>query len=357
LETSFIRQWGEKKYHIYYLTEFKALRKKTFESILEFIQIFNKLYHKIPVEDKPSQPAAKVTFVRAFDSDFALLLREQRSTTLVGMQYDAIEIESNMTTSRKLKTKFEMGTREPRHFKEHVGPSGSGKNAEEKMDEILKIIKDLSNKISKMEMEQAKPDPYVQNQLRRNPNPQIQQRKIKNEEQKIQAPFKIENFIQRDEVKDYDELDEYLNNLNDDDLETHLTKQDYEKSLDLESLFNDDGNINNLRDSTYKGLTDSIMAELQHKYDLRPREKMQAAQINKVEMKEILAKNTENKEAEVQTEEIEKSIGTFNLGNELNKTNILIPLVELARNPIYKKQIAKEIHFSDVECQDDAINL
>jgi hypothetical protein len=74
-------------------------------------------------------------------------------------------------------------------------------------------------------------------------------------------------------VQDYEELEEDLNNLNDDDLEPHLTKQDYEKSLDLESLFNNDENINNLGDSTYKGLADSIMVELQHKYDLRPREK------------------------------------------------------------------------------------
>jgi hypothetical protein len=40
LEISFLRQWGEKKYHLYYLTEFEALRNKTYESILEFIQIF-----------------------------------------------------------------------------------------------------------------------------------------------------------------------------------------------------------------------------------------------------------------------------------------------------------------------------
>jgi hypothetical protein len=239
LETSFIRQWGEKKDHLYYLTEFGALRKKTSESILEFIQVFNKLYHKISIEAKPSQPAAKVTFAGAFDYDFALLLRERRRTTLAWMQDDAIEIESNMMEFRKLKTKVEMGTRETRHFKEHARPSESRKSVEEKMDEMEKIIKDLSNKLSRMEIENAKPDPYVRNQFRRNPNPQIQQRQIKNEEQNIQAPFKTDNFIQRDEVQDYDELDEDLNNLSDDDLETHLTKQDYEKSLDMESLFND----------------------------------------------------------------------------------------------------------------------
>jgi hypothetical protein len=80
-------------------------------------------------------------------------------------------------------------------------------------------------------------------------------------------------------LQDYEELEEYLKNLNDDDLEPHLTKQDYEKSLDMESLFNNDENINNLGDSTYKGLADSIMVELQHKYDLRPREKQMRRQL------------------------------------------------------------------------------
>jgi hypothetical protein len=100
-----------------------------------------------------------------------------------------------MMASEKIKTKIEMGIREPRRFKEQGGPSSFGKNTqEEKMDEMDKIIKDLSNKISRMEIEKAKPDPFVinQNQFRRNlnTNPHIQQRQIKNEEQKIQAPFK-----------------------------------------------------------------------------------------------------------------------------------------------------------------------
>jgi hypothetical protein len=97
-------------------------------------------------------------------------LRERRATTLAGMQDDAIEIESNMMASGKLKMKVDMGTREPRHFREQAGPSGSGRNtSEEKMDEMAKIIKELSNKISRMEMEKSKPDPYARNQFRRNP--------------------------------------------------------------------------------------------------------------------------------------------------------------------------------------------
>jgi hypothetical protein len=55
-----------------------VFKKKNSETVMEFIQRFNKLYNKIPVEVKPSQPAAKVTFAGAFEPDFALLLRERR---------------------------------------------------------------------------------------------------------------------------------------------------------------------------------------------------------------------------------------------------------------------------------------
>jgi hypothetical protein len=34
-----------------------------------------------------------------------------------------------------------------------------------------------------------------------------------------------------------------------------------------------------------------------------------------------------------------------------------MPLVELTKNPIYKKQIAKMINFSDAESHADVINL
>jgi hypothetical protein len=204
LEDAFLRQWGEKKDHLYYLTEFGALRKKNNESVSDFIKIFNKTYNKIPADVKPSQPAAKVTFAGAFDPDFALLLRERRSRTLYGMQEDAIEIESNMLASGKLKIKAETGARENKRFKEQGGPSGSGKDIQdEKINEMAKLIKDLSNKLSRMEMERVKPEPNIinPNQFRRNfnTNPQIQQRPPRNDDQKIQAPFKTENMIDDEE--------------------------------------------------------------------------------------------------------------------------------------------------------------
>jgi hypothetical protein len=58
--------------------------------------------------------------------------------------------------------------------------------------------------------------------------------------------------MQRDDMQNYEDLDEDLNNLSDDDLEPHLTRQDYEKSLDLEPLFNNEKSINNLGESAYQ---------------------------------------------------------------------------------------------------------
>ena len=143
---------------------------------MEFIQIFNKLYNKIPAEVKPSQPAAKVTFAGAFEPDFTLLLRERRVSTLTWMQDDAIEIESNMMASSKLKTKVEMGNWENKCFREQVGPSRSNRSTDDKMDDMARIIKELSNKISRMELDQSKVDPFIKREFRRNPNPQNQQR-------------------------------------------------------------------------------------------------------------------------------------------------------------------------------------
>jgi hypothetical protein len=96
--------------------------------------------------------------------------------------------------------------------------------------------------------------------------------------------------MQRDDMKNYEELEEDLNNLRDDDLETHLNRRDCENSFDLEPLFNNEESINNMGTSSYQGLIDSIMDELQQKYDLRPREKNPT----NVPPKKILSRNKTN---------------------------------------------------------------
>jgi len=78
-----------------------------------------------------------------------------------------------------------MGNKETRHLREQEGPSGSGRSSEDKMDDMARIIKELSNKISKMELDQSKNDQFPRKDFIRNPNPQMQKRQIKNEDQKI----------------------------------------------------------------------------------------------------------------------------------------------------------------------------
>ena len=111
------------------------------------------------------------------------------------MQDDVVEIESNMMASGKLKARVETGNRETKCFREQAGPSGSNRSSDDRVDDMARVIKELSNKITRMELEQAKADSYPKKDIKRNPNPPNQQRQIKKEDQKIQAPLKNENFI------------------------------------------------------------------------------------------------------------------------------------------------------------------
>ena len=63
------------------------------------------------------------------------------------------------------------------------------------------------------------------------------------------------------------------------------------------------------------------------------------------------------KDLEVLTREIDKGGSGFSVENEINRIKIPIPLVELAKNPAYRKQITKVIGCSDQESQSDVINL
>ena len=63
------------------------------------------MYSKIPAEIKPTETSAKLTYENSFDAEFSLLLRERRANTLVNMQEAALEVESNLMTANKLKSK------------------------------------------------------------------------------------------------------------------------------------------------------------------------------------------------------------------------------------------------------------
>jgi hypothetical protein len=87
------------------------------------------------------------------------------------MQDYVVDIESNMIASRKARVINDSGDREKIKQKEQVGTSGTNKNQEDKIEEMSRIIKDLSNKLARMEIERRRPDNRNPNQFRRPLNP------------------------------------------------------------------------------------------------------------------------------------------------------------------------------------------
>ena len=98
-----MKQWGDTKDFLYYITEFGDLKRKRNESIVDFSKGFNKMYSKVPAEIKPSETSAKLTYANAFESEFSLMLRERRSDTLLNMEEAALEVETHMLATGKLK--------------------------------------------------------------------------------------------------------------------------------------------------------------------------------------------------------------------------------------------------------------
>ena len=99
-----MKQWGDKKDLLYYHTEFGNLKRENGESLVDFNKRFNRMYSKIPAKVKPTPTSAKLTYANAFDSGFCLLLRERRCATLADMQDVALEVESNIMATEKLKS-------------------------------------------------------------------------------------------------------------------------------------------------------------------------------------------------------------------------------------------------------------
>ena len=52
LDDIFLKHWGERRDHLYYITEFSNLKRENGESISNFRKRFNKIFSKIPTEIK-----------------------------------------------------------------------------------------------------------------------------------------------------------------------------------------------------------------------------------------------------------------------------------------------------------------
>jgi hypothetical protein len=89
-ETKFLAKWGDKKNPLQLLTQYINMKRSRDETVQEFSSRFTKVYNLILAEVEPPPQAPQLRYVDSFESDFSLLLRERRSTTLDDMMTDAI---------------------------------------------------------------------------------------------------------------------------------------------------------------------------------------------------------------------------------------------------------------------------
>jgi hypothetical protein len=241
LDDTFLRHWGDKKDFLYYITEFGALKRKEGESVSDFSKRFNRMYGKIPLEIKPTETSAKVTYASAFDPEFFLMLRERRATSLVHMQDATLEVESNLLAVDKLRRKSD---RDRRRGKSEASASDSSISHPPE-DESARLIKSLSVEVERLKLEEKQSYRYPQNVDNRGsfkrPNnaPQIIQRDQRNkdrDDQKIQAP--LQNNLVTDEEGEEEELDPEIHCLGDTSSFPHLTQAAYEESL-MDSQLNE----------------------------------------------------------------------------------------------------------------------
>ena len=113
----------------------------------------------------------------------------------------------------------------------------------DKMDDMNKLIKNLSAKVNRLEMEnknlsrpvhEGNPNqfrkPFVPRFIpRERRNNDIQRERKENEDQRIQPPFQNNLLNEEGEVEDieYEDFDQDINHLEDELYESYLTKDQY----------------------------------------------------------------------------------------------------------------------------------
>jgi hypothetical protein len=97
---AFLKSWGENKSLDQYWFEFNSLRRGEDEALIIFNRRFFSAYHSLPIEIRPTETAAMVYYIMAQHLELVFLLRERKSSSLIHLFEDAIEVEGNIRASR-----------------------------------------------------------------------------------------------------------------------------------------------------------------------------------------------------------------------------------------------------------------
>jgi ribonuclease HI len=362
LDNAFLRQWGDKKDFMYYMTEFGSLKRKEGESVPDFSKRFNKMYNRIPAEIKPSEASAMITYSSAFDPDFCLLLRERRAATLAHMQDAAVEVESNILAVNRLRNTGDRSASKNRP----EASSSSSSPLPHQTDETARTIKSLAAKIERLELEGKPMYRNPQNNDNRgfrrpaNNMPQAfprEQRGKDREDQRVQTPLQ-NNLVDHEEREEIDEFGPEIHCIEEAPPFPHLTQSAYEESLmsaqihelGKEQRAGHTSNRYNLRSKRKEGDFDS------------PDQPLIAEKPTRAAAATTKEKNTQNaspatKEPVTEVREAPKPTPSFNFEHEIQKIRIPVPLSELVKNEDFKRSLSKLLQSESPQPPADSVNL
>jgi hypothetical protein len=387
LDEVFLKHWGERRDLLYYISEFGNLKRGDGESVSDFIKRFNKMFCKIPAEIKPSDASAKITFSAAFDAEFCLILRERRSAMLSLMQDVALEVESNIIASQKLKGKNWAEKKKP------VVESSSSSNS--KMEKMAKMLESLTSEMSKLKVQNQQParakepntlaprNPNTFAYRRNNLQVQILQRdRNPVDDQRVRPPF--QNAVLDEDQQPLHEEPEDADDINcfgDENDSSFLTQIDYEEALmdqqtqeasAEEAIYlKDDQKGYNLRFKKNVVPKASIVAPVKDKEDSPPVKskevaanqplspKKQSPPPAKQQKKQIQPPIKEQVSLKAPSHEVKisnKPSSSFNFKSEIQKVKIPMPLTELMKNAAFKETILKSLD-PRTSPSDDFVNL
>jgi hypothetical protein len=367
LDNVFLRQWGDRKDYIYYMTEFGSLKKQEGESVSDFSKKFNKMYNKIPAEIKPSEAAAQISYASAFDPDFCLMLRERRATSLAQMQDAAIEVESNILAADRLRNKANTDRRKGRSEASTSDSNISGPSlSHPQVNELTQLVNVLKEEMERIKVERRQMYKGPQNTENkggfRRPNnfspPTMHKEKERDrDDQRIQAPFQ-NNFMADEEQGEVDEPEPKIHSLEGTPPFPHLTKSAYEESLM-------DGQLNKLSKADKAGGG-------RGRYNLRSDKRTTAPEVLESSTRaqnpaDEVADNHKGKKAQPlspiiqihapEIREIPKLTSSFNFEHEIQKIRIPVPLTELIKHGEFKKRFSNLLKSEAPGPSTDCINL
>ena len=110
----------------------------------------------------------QLTYANAFDHEFSLHLRERRLVTLLNMQEAALEVESNILASNRLKENPNHQIYDRKGKNEVISPASTSQTTDRKIHEMDKLVKILKENLNKLELEKNSNNPAQEGE--RSPN-------------------------------------------------------------------------------------------------------------------------------------------------------------------------------------------